>query len=738
MTLSVWRYSHFILALVSAVFLLLASVTGIILALEPVTHQARGYWVAQAEDLPLSQVVSTLGDSFEEVLALELEPSGYLRVTALTEDFETRDLYVDPRDGSVLGVVQERPAIYRFTTNLHRSLFLKGVGRFFVGLVSLLLCVIAISGIALLLRRQGGIRKFFGRVRNDTFVMRYHVLLSRWMLVPILLIASSGVYLSAEKFNLLPNPELRPVPANESSVERGMSESGLPVLFDGIRLGEVREMEFPFSDDPEEYYLIALQDREIQVTRGTGAITSEMALPLVTLASRFSMAVHTGEGSVVWSLVLLLASASILFFMYTGFAMTLRRIRKTRVRLPLAKGDNCDVALLVGSETGATFGFARQLARALVRSGQKIFLAEMNEYSHFPRARHLIVLTATYGAGEAPSNARKFGQLLKEVEQPNAMKYSVVGFGSTDYPDFCGFAKQADEALGSLPQFEQVVPVHTVNNQSFGDFTRWVDRWASQSGLTLDVKDPGRRKPLREQSFTVQYCGPLNADETFILRLKPTRKARFRSGDLFTVRPAEGGAARQYSIANINGEIVLSIRRHEHGRCSPYLSGLRAGDRLQASIEANPHFHFPPGTGKALLISNGTGIAPFLGMLHQHGSTEVWLYWGGRTRDSATIYSEWLPRAGGADAIDEQPDPAPHIRTCYSREGTGQYVQDLLQEDAASVLETFLRGGVVMLCGSLKMQQGVLDTLEDILREQPEVLSLDDYRRNGQLRMDCY
>jgi sulfite reductase (NADPH) flavoprotein alpha-component len=45
MTISIWRYSHFLLAAVSSLFLIIASVTGIILAIEPIAHKAKGYGI---------------------------------------------------------------------------------------------------------------------------------------------------------------------------------------------------------------------------------------------------------------------------------------------------------------------------------------------------------------------------------------------------------------------------------------------------------------------------------------------------------------------------------------------------------------------------------------------------------------------------------------------------------------------------------------------------------------------
>ena len=48
MTISIWRYSHLALAITASVFILLASVTGIILAFQPISEQLQPYKV---EDL---------------------------------------------------------------------------------------------------------------------------------------------------------------------------------------------------------------------------------------------------------------------------------------------------------------------------------------------------------------------------------------------------------------------------------------------------------------------------------------------------------------------------------------------------------------------------------------------------------------------------------------------------------------------------------------------------------------
>src|SRR5690606_35554159 len=147
----------------------------------------------------------------------------------------------------------KRPEIYRFATNLHRSLFLKSVGRFFVGLVSFLLFIIAITGIFLLAKRQGGIKKLFSKVQKEYFEMRYHVILSRWLLLPIIILSITGVYLSAERFNLLPNStiELQEVAVSNAPNTYGKL-SEIP-FFKETKLSKIKNVAFPFSYAADDY-----------------------------------------------------------------------------------------------------------------------------------------------------------------------------------------------------------------------------------------------------------------------------------------------------------------------------------------------------------------------------------------------------------------------------------------------------------------------------------------------------
>ena len=160
------------------------------------------------------------------------------------------------------------------------------------------------------------------------------------------------------------------------------------------------------------------------------------------------------------------------------------------------------------------------------------------------------------------------------------------------------------------------------------------------------------------------------------------------------------------------------------GKASKLLSRLNPGDRLNACLQKNPSFHFPKQSTASLLICNGTGIAPFLGML-QKAATETYLFWGGRTPASYSIYEPYLL---GKES---------QVTKVYSKEKEKQYVQDVLLQEKALVIKTLKKNGVVLICGSVAMQKGVIEALQKIITEN-NLPSFSKLQQKGQILMDCY
>ncbi len=723
---SIWRYSHFLLAAVAAVFLVLASVTGAILAFEPITKKAQPYATTALDEIAVTDFINTITTSYDEVIEVNITPEDFILADVVTASGDYKTIYIDAKTAQELGEKDPSSDFFKWVTNFHRSLFLKSVGRAFVGIFSFLLILIAISGVFLLAQRQGGFKKWFAPVHEKNINQRYHVILSRWFLTPILIIAITAVYLSADKFSLLPDAQLSHNWDAPQEAKPTIAITSFELL-QGIHLDQLRQINFPFSSDPEDYYQIALEDRELLVQQHSGELISEQYYPWIAITTQWSTFLHTGTGSYLWSVILLLSSISILFFMYSGFAMSVKRLLKSSKLATNYTKDEASMVLLVGSESGGSFAFAKAYYKQLLNHGIKAYIATLNEYSTYAKATKIIIFTSTYGDGDAPSNARKFEQLFEKITPVQQMRFAVLGFGSTLYPKYCQSAVKVDALLHGHEKFHPLMPLHKIDDHSEKDIEQWTQQWTAITGITLETAN---EKPVKQQSPEVRFKvidkTDLNMDQTFLIRLRPMTTITFQSGDLLNVLPPASDKMRQYSIARIDDDILLSIKKHDHGICSSYLSDLSIHDEISATVSINKSFHFPLTAPTVIMVANGTGIAPFLGMIATDKTTTKQLLWGARTQNSFELYS---------DIIDSKNNVS--LQIALSRQDNKIYVQNVLEEQACAVAKELQSGTVFMICGSLAMQHKVLEVLEKITKSHLGV-SLNQFELNGQVLMDCY
>ena len=731
MTISVWRYSHLALAVSSFLLLTLASVTGILLALEPVLQKTQPYRVDGFSELTLAQTLPVLKKSYAEISELTVDANGFVQLQGADTDGKNLTAYVDPRTGKRLGTPTKQGEFFEWITALHRSLFLHEAGRFFIGLTSFLLLLITVSGTMLIIQRQRGLKRFFTRIVRDNFAQYYHVTLGRLSLIPIFIIALSGTYLSLDRFGLIKSEKISlriDLDAIRSAPQRKLIDF---TVFQNIRLADVQSLEFPFSEDPEEYYTLKLKDRELTVNQITGDILSENRYPTAVLLANLSLNLHTGRTSGIWAIILAIASGNILFFIWSGFAITLKR-RVNRVKNKYLANDSRFI-ILVGSENGSTFRFAHSVQEQLLKQGEKVYLTELNNYTAFPKAEHLIVLTATYGLGDAPTNARRFATLLEQHPQAQPVRYSVVGFGSRSYPDFCQFAFEVNQLLHHQPWAVPLVDIHTINDRSPEEFSLWAEAWSQQADRPMSVAGDllNVTVPRLDTLTVTSNTRTAQPDGTFLVRMQPPRRQRVTSGDLLAIYPASDHRERLYSIGILDNELQLSVRLHPNGLGSGFLHELAPGGTVQARIISNTHFHFPQKAPAVVMIANGTGVAPFLGMLSENRqAVPCHLYCGFRHSNSFNVYQEFLESCRAAQKLTS-------LHVAYSREGDKQYVSNLLTRDADLLTKVLLMKGVLMLCGSLAMQQDVLDLLETICQTKLGH-SVSHYQSRNQILMDCY
>jgi sulfite reductase (NADPH) flavoprotein alpha-component len=731
MTISIWRYSHLALAISSFLLLLLASITGIILAFKPLSEKVQPFGTPEFDNITLAQTLPGLRDKYPGISELTVDANKFVKIKGSDAQGKEINAYVNPLTGAILGTPSPDNEFFDWVTALHRSLLIHETGRFFIGITAFLLMLITVSGAFLVVQRQRGWKRFFTKINRDNFSQYYHVVLGRLSLIPIFIIALSGTYLSMSRFGLvdLTQPGIQ---VDFDAIRSGPVKSPSDFeIFKSTLLAQVQTIEFPFSEDVEDYFVLKLSDRELNVNQITGEILGESKYPVAQLLTNLSLDLHTGRTSVVWAIVLALATINILLFIYSGFAITFKR-RGNRVKNKYTEKD-AEFVILVGSENGSTFRFAHAIFDELLAHDKKAFVCELNQYTEFPMATHMVVMTATYGLGDAPTNASNFSKIIEKTSQDHPINYSVVGFGSQGYPDFCKFAFEIDNMLGKQGWAVPLLEMHTVNDKSPQEFSNWAATWSQLVGVPLELSNNllANRPEPAVKIKVVCKTQVSHVGESFIIQFRPSEPVSFHSGDLLSIHPANDHRERLYSIGKVDEYIQLSVKLFADGLGSGYLYALQPGDDVEVRIVNNPHFHFPSHTGPVMMISNGTGIAPFLGMIdEQMEEARCHLYCGFRDTASYALYKPALEKN-----LQEKKLGGLHI--AFSREGERQYVKDLLEKDAKLVAEVLKNHGVIMLCGSLAMQKNVVALLDDICRQYLDK-NVSYYQSHRQILMDCY
>ena len=728
-----WKKLHLTLAIVVSVFLLIASITGAILSFEPINKAQHSFYVDNPKEIALVDLIKTLDSTYSEVDFVEgiYDKSGFFQLSIIDQEGEMHKFYIDPRTGKKLGAVSKPNPTFEWNKQLHRSLFMGTWGRLFMGIVAALLFLIAVSGVVLVFKRQLRTVNYFGKITRDSWLSFLHIALGRWTFPLIMIIAITGTYLSLDRFGFLPKEN---VVAHSIDTENLADSPEVNkyqfAVFKNTRLNEVQKIQFPFTPFPEDYYQLKLQDRDIIVNQYTGKVESTQHLDKVKIWKDWIFNLHTGKGSVGWSLVLLFASLSILFFIISGFSITIKRwVSKSKNSISKEKAE---IVLLVGSESGQTARFAKHVKSILVKNHFAVFVDDLNNYSAYPKMKILIVITSTHGNGEAPGNARKFvGQFL-QIQQDHDFHYSIIGFGSEDYPDFCQFALDVDSIFRANSKAQELLPLHKVNKQSPSQKQEWLRNLANVFSFSLAEKD--LQEDSSNLSFTVKSITNPSAETNDHFRLEliaPTDN--FTSGDLLSIIPEGENEERHYSIGKVDtSTISLSIRKHLHGICSTELANLKQNDRFEARIQSNPTFH-PNVDAPLYVIANGTGIAPLIGMIAENFKKRpIDLIWGMKSEAISDLYKEELETYQQLGKVDK-------ITLVYSKDPNyrKQYVQDIMVSDQEKIVHVLQSNGQILICGSIAMRDAVLSILSGILQKHTD-LSLGIVLDKEQILTDCY
>jgi sulfite reductase (NADPH) flavoprotein alpha-component len=713
------RWLHKVLALSTVVPLMALVISGTVLSALPALDRA-GAIPIPADGISIAELAGRVVATHPGVEQIKRLPSGKVIAFHAGTDGPAATV-VDPSSGEAVSNYAAS-AFERWMTNFHRSFLLGDGGRMAAGAAALALLVLTLSGVQMTARRMGGWARLLDRSRGPA-LERLHADLGRLATLGLTVSTLTALFLSLNTFGLIPDGQ-SPAPAFPTTTQAGPA---LPVArieaLRGIDLDQLRELTFPNPADPTDVFRLTTAAGEGYVDPASGKILAWQDHTAGRQAYEFIYRMHTGRG-LWWVGVLLgLSALAVPILGASGTALWLRK-RRAQVRIAAnIPASTADTVILVGSEGGSTWGFARTLHAALTANGHKVHTAAMDGSApSYPAAQRMLLLTATHGDGTAPGSAGAFLERLGKIGAPPSFAFAVLGFGDRQFQQFCRFARDVDAAL-TQGGWTSLLPLETIDRQSPQEFARWgkalsaamgegvvlahvPDRPRTHALTLIDRRDYGTevQAPTSVLRFALPESSPL-------ARLAGRGWPRFSAGDLLAVVPPDDTVPRYYSLASSSrdGFVEICVRKHPGGLCSGLLHGLRPGDRIEAFVKSNPHFRPEPGRKPVILIAAGTGIGPLAGFVRTNGRRRAThLYFGARDPESDFLYrreiQEWL---------DDR--RLTSVSTVFSRVKGGGYVQDRLRADADRLRALIGAGAQVLVCGGRAMAAEVKEVLGELL-----------------------
>ena len=176
----------------------------------------------------------------------------------------------------------------------------------------------------------------------------------------------------------------------------------------------------------------------------------------------------------------------------------------------------------------------------------------------------LLVVTSTYGAGEAPDSARAFARTqMAAVPVLKGLDYAVLALGDRKYDaTFCGFGRALDRwlARGRAKRLFEIVCVDGDDDEAA------MDRWAAQLNQLGAATNGPALMPGPPRDWTLVERRLLNpgspGGEAWHVTLSPRENATWTAGDIAEVWPRNRQADVDAFLARhgLNGEMSFKWR----------------------------------------------------------------------------------------------------------------------------------------------------------------------------------
>ncbi|MFD9390726.1 molybdopterin-dependent oxidoreductase [Streptomyces sp. NPDC060000] len=219
------------------------------------------------------------------------------------------------------------------------------------------------------------------------------------------------------------------------------------------------------------------------------------------------------------------------------------------------------VVILWASQTGTAEDFAVTTAERLTEGGHTASLVAMDEAdpASLPSDADLLLITSTFGDGDAPDNGAGFWDGLDALDtgRLEGHRYAVLAFGDSSYDDFCGHGRRLDRRMDELGAV-RLAPRTDCEPDYGTEAEAWLDLVATALKQATEATGPVSSAPAGAPSpaqarLTVMEPAPAPATQT------PARQTPAATAPV-TRAPAPPRTRRPAPVtARLTGNRLLSL-----------------------------------------------------------------------------------------------------------------------------------------------------------------------------------